>query len=297
MPDRRDEDRGYVARRIAGALNNAVRRVLFGQEKIEYGDGRIKWRRVPVYQLPPEDVPPPPVEPPSPPDPTPLPSPSGVFGRILHDYEVYGMSRPQWLELHETDPKRLELLAKANGFPETVPALDWRMIPMPPRWQWFWHDLIAKANPGYTASVWIGLFRKITRGNAFKTNKAGAEQGYYNAVTGENPGADPIKTGVLLTGGAWVQIVGETSNAYKVKALDIDKAPPSLDDFDGIHQTPTIFFATTSNRANNGSLVIPLTGGPNIPCPSVTKGKDYILIDKRRVKLLEGNTPPWPYNP
>ena len=96
---------------------------------------------------------------------------------------------------------------------------------------------------------------------------------------------------------SWVRIVGETSNAYKVAALDMDKNPPSLSDFDGIHQTPTIFFATTSNRANNGSLVIPLTGGPNIPCPSVTKGKDYILIAKNRVKILLDNKPPHPYNP
>jgi hypothetical protein len=280
-------------RRVVKAVVESPRRVIGRQEKIEV-DGKIRWRRIPeyVYEPPTEPTVPPdaPQQPPEPPIPPIPPVPyEGQFGVVKHDFAMFGLSRPQWLEAQGKN------MTGVNGLPETVPALDWRMIPMPERWQWYWYDLLCKAAPPNTDVT--NLFRKVTRSNAFKTNKAGAESGYYNAVTGENPGADPIKTGVLLTGGAWVKIVGETNNAYKCAAYDIDKAPPSLDDFDGVHQTPYIFFATTSNRANGGSLVIPLTGGPNIPCPSVNKGKDYILIAKSRVELLPDNTPPRPYVP
>jgi hypothetical protein len=279
MTDREKTD--YWYRRFGRYVANTTTRAAGVEWWLDDNDRKHFCRHV-VYQPAPIPVPPPLS--------VPIPT-GGVFGRVLHDYEVYGMSRPEHNGCAET----------VHGLPETVPAADFRMVPLTPAWQWYSFNVLQRANPTLSRSEVIALFGRIMRNNAFKTNKsAPPKYPYANYVTGEGLQYDSMKTGVLWTGGAYLHLIGEAraggEDCWKVKMLNVNRAPPPLDDFDGVHQTPTIFFATTSRRENNGTLVISLTGGPTIAVPSVAKA-DFALIAKSRVLVLpEGSPPPDPYN-
>ena len=82
--------------------------------------------------------------------------------------------------------------------------------------------------------------------------------------------------------------------------LNINNPPPDPADWDGVWQTPFIYFATTSRReqlSDGTRLVIPLLGGFDIPVPNVSAA-DYALISTDRIEILPaGAEPPRPYNP
>jgi hypothetical protein len=226
-----------------------------------------------------------------------VPDEPGVrYARVKHDYEVYGVSRPEYNGA----------AASVWGLPETIKCGSF--VPLSKAWQFYWYYLLRKAAPADMADQdVIDLFGVITRRNAFKTNQHACENGYANYVTGCNVGSKPMQTEVIVTGGAYLKILdypnvhsSQGAPAYMFATLNLKNPPPNPADWDGLWQTPYIYFATTSSRQqlDDGTWsVIPLLGGFNIPVPNVSDG-DYALIRKERVQILpEGAPPPRPYNP
>jgi hypothetical protein len=228
---------------------------------------------------------------PSPPD-----EPGVRYARVKHDYEVYGVSRPEYKDA----PQRVW------GLPETIKCADF--IPLSKDWQFYWYSLLRKAAPpDMSEQDVIDLFGTITRRNAFKTNKHACQDGYANYVTGCNVGAKPIQTEVIVTGGAYLKILDYPNihssrgvPSYLFATLNIRNPPPDPLDWDATEQTPYIYFATTSGRealTDGTRPVIPLLGGCDIPVPNVADG-DYALIRTDRIEILpSGAPPPRPYNP
>jgi len=226
-----------------------------------------------------------------------VPDEPGVrYARVRHDYELYGVSRPEIIGAPE----------RTGGLPETVKCGDF--VPLDKGWQFYWYYLLKKAAPpDMLEGDVINLFGNITRRNAFKTNQHACENGYANYVTGCNTGAKPIRTEVIVTGGAYLKILDYPNvhssrgvPSYLFATLNINSPPPDPADWDGVWQTPFIYFATTSRReelSDGTRLVIPLLGGFNIPVPNVSAA-DYALISTDRIEILPaGAEPPRPYNP
>lgn len=218
------------------------------------------------------------------------------YARVKHDYELYGVSRPEYGGAPES----------VWGLPETVKCGDF--VPLSKAWQFYWYYLLRKAAfPDMTEEDVIDLFGNITRRNAFKTNQHAAENGFANYVTGSNVSSKPMRTEVIVTGGAYLKILDYPNThasggvpSYLFATLNVNNPPPDAEDWDGVWQTPFIYFATTSGRGqlSDGSrAVIPLLGGCDIPVPNVSAA-DYALIRKDRVEILPaGAPPPRPYNP
>lgn len=302
----RQEDKSdYILRATHRFIAKAIKPLkIFGvQYKWEDGDGRIRVGRI---KQNPNPVPAPTPNPTPNPEPLPQPVPSGVvLGRIRHDYEMNGLSRPENLELELGHPLLNAKGQLVMGLPETVKALDSRGIPLNKKYQFLWFDALKKANPGMSDEDLVNLFRVITRSNAFKTNGMAPPRAFANFVTGEGLQYEPMKTEVILTGGAIVELVDYPNTVriggkigYAVKMINTYYPAPTLDDFDGLHQTATVFFATTSQRvktANGTRRVIPLTGGPNIACISVARA-DYAVFDANRIEVLTDGILPSPYN-
>ena len=226
-----------------------------------------------------------------------VPDEPGVrYARVKHDYEVFGVSRPEY----NGAPKSVW------GLPETVKCGDF--VPLSKEWQFYWYYLLRKAAPpDLSEQDVIDLFGYITRRNAFKTNQHACENGYANYVTGCNVGAKPMRTEVILTGGAYLKILDypnihstQGRPSYLFATLNVNNPPPNPAEWDGAAQTPFIYLATTSVRqalSDGTRQVIPLLGYFDIPVPNVSAA-DYALIRKDRVDILPaGSPPPRPYNP
>lgn len=225
-----------------------------------------------------------------------------VFARVKHDHEMFGVSRP------ELDAAPLATM----GLPEIVRVPDPVWVPLPRAWQWYWYDLIYQSAMGAgapdnssTRAQIVELFRKITRSDGFKTAGHGSDKGYLNFVTNEG-GKEPIATEVLVTGGAYLEILEyprtfkvRGKECYKFRTLDAKYAPPAITEFTPGQQNWYAFFATTSRRIklpNGGREVIPLTGGVDIPTPNISPGGFNYLL-RERVEILGENAPvPSPYS-
>ncbi len=217
------------------------------------------------------------------------------YARVKHDYELFGVSRPEYNG------------SPAGGLPETVKCGD-LFVPLNKGWQYYWYYLLKmSAPPDMLEQDVIDFFGTITRRNAFKTNQHACENGYANYVTGCNVTAKPMRTEVLVTGGAYLKILDYPNihfshgvPSYLFATLNVNNPPPDPTEWDGVWQTPFIYFATTSrsNQLQDGTrLVIPLLGGFDIPIPNVSAA-DYALIRTDRVEILpDGAPPPRPYNP
>jgi hypothetical protein len=121
---------------------------------------------------------------------SPPPVEEGLFGRVLHDPEYYSppLSRP---EVNDAPPS-------AMGLPETVKCDSHKPFTEP--YQWLSYNLLMKSMYGSPEEDVRSTFRTIYRGNAFKTNKKGWNNGYASYPTGDNTGAPPMQTEVIFTG-------------------------------------------------------------------------------------------------
>lgn len=206
------------------------------------------------------------------------PTQGRLFGRIRHDVELYGVGRPDLTGAP----------ASSSGLPETVKCSDFKKVER--AWQEYWYAVMVRRMPtSWTEEQRIKLFGTVTRRNAFKTNQHACENGFANYITGCNTGAKPLMTEVIVTGGACVEIldggaiqthVGEP--CYRFRTLDATKPPPNPADWDGVHQTWFLYFATTSLR---GGTAYPLLGGCDIVIPNLSD-REYEYVPAVRVELL-----------
>jgi hypothetical protein len=225
---------------------------------------------------------------------TPAPLGAGLFGRVLHDPEYYSppRSRP---EVNDAPQSTL-------GLPETVKCDEHKTFTE--AYQWLSYNLLAKSMHASPEEYVKSIFKYIYRGNAFKTNRRGWDDGYASYPTGDNLNAPPMETEVIFTGGAYVKVLdnGAIHNhlgtpSYRIATLDTHNPPPSVDEWDGIHQTWWLYFAVTSRRPEDGvRRCYPLLGGANIPIVAVNDA-DCTYIEAKRVVLLEpGAHVPSPYS-
>lgn len=284
--------RRLSAKGIASVVKNASH---IGQTRWQDETGKIHWTR-PHDSIPAVIVPPTP-SPVIPPQDT-----GTLWGRVLTDVEVFGMSRIRKMELENLDiyGNPIPLTNKNGqlimGLPETVKALDSEFIPMSMGMQFYWFDLLKLYAQvlGHGDDDLINRFRVITRPNAFKTNN----QDGANFVTKTNLGSPPLQTEIIVTGNAWLKILdGGTKYqvrgkpAYKFATLDYHTFVAPYVAYTK-YNVAEYYFATTVKR--NGST-IPLLGDYDIPTPNFG-AKDFHFIEASRVQLQPlGSTPTSPY--
>lgn len=259
------------------------------------------------------------------------PPPTGkIYGRVKHDAEMFpGMGRPDLNKVNFPGLPEVHKLDTHKSVPEEWQWLWFRIFRrrLPPDFslsmvvdklsdddrRFLSEQKSARTKLRLMAATMsedeaIQLFGVITRKNAFKTNQHACENGYANYVTGCNTNAAPMKTEVIVTGGTYLELLDgdKTVNhsgipCYRVPMLNMTKpiseAEKLLADWDGIHQTPYIYFATTSKQ---GGVSYPLLGGDDIAIINVSDA-DYSYMptivdtDFGRGKLMEvlpANAPP-----
>jgi len=217
---------------------------------------------------------------PEPPPPPPPPSPEdGLYGRVLHDPEYNGLSRP------ENNKKDV------NGLPETVKCESFKKFTR--NAQWLSWECLKRTMAGQSEDQVTSIWHKIYRHNAFKTNHHGWDDGYASYPTHDNVSASPMRTEVIFTGGALVKVLdgGKVYTyggkpCYKIATLNTNKPMPSIDNWDGIRQTWWLYFAVTSQNLKNGvRRCVPLLAGQDIPILNINDA-DFTYIRTERVKLL-----------
>ncbi|MBI2758780.1 MAG: hypothetical protein HYX49_08890 [Chloroflexi bacterium] len=232
-------------------------------------------------------------------------APEGLFGRVKHDYEIYGVSRPE----RNNDPLWIK------GLPETHKLQNSTFMPLTRAWQEYLFGMFKKValanglSDSSATDIWLkNEFRVATRGNAFWTNNHGNNNGFADYINGTNINSKPMASETIVTGGAYLEVLdnGKVYNirgvaCYAVRTLDGNQSPPSLDDFNPFFQSPVTFFATTSRREKlaDGTRLVEELGpldGMNCPFPVMGNGTvNYIPVDV--LQLLPAGSPvPSPYN-
>lgn len=237
-------------------------------------------------------------------------TPKGKFGRIKHDYEVIGTSRPQ-KNLGDTQ-------LQIQGLPEVHKLRNSKFMPLNEEWQFFLYEMMLRVcwntgmpNNSETSAYVKNAFRSFLRDNAAFSNGRGSDT-RADYVNGTNLDQPPIETETILTGGAYVESADGWEKhdvrgviCYAIRTLDGKKSPPIIF-FDPWTQTPTVFFATISRRENlvNGKytkhdVVTPFgqLGGRN--CPMFLMGDgDVNYMPVEYVEILPvGALVPNSYNP
>lgn len=249
------------------------------------------------------------------PDPSPIHRlPSGyIFGRLKHDYEVYGVSRP-------THNKAAN---HTLGLPETIKVLYPVSMPMTREWQTFAANLLSLSRYGLLFDR-LNLAQKDIIKRAFAgtyigfrafTNGKGWNDGYADYINGKNTEAEPMQQETINTGGNVVELLSKTvyrlggKDVYKVRILDATKAPPDINLVNTILTPWLIIKATNSQRVkvldNAGKWTgkwieyvvepFPQNNGYDVPVAFMGKG-GYNYIEVDRVEVLPDGAPvPIPY--
>jgi len=235
--------------------------------------------------------------------------PGRTFGYLLHDYDLYSLSRPS-----RNDAPQL-----VNGLPETVKVLQPVFMPMTERWQFYWADLFSLSLYDKLYNQLTGperdeikqAFKSATKGDRAFTNRHGWDYGYADYINGENPGADPMEQETINCGGNVVELLSDViriggSDVYQVATLDGNRPPP--DPLVINHRTTPwlIFKATISRREGfdpstgqwaREDIVIPFDQlqSHDVPIPFMGNGP-WNYIDAERIRLLPEASPlPDPY--
>lgn len=233
------------------------------------------------------------------------PLPAGRrFGYLLHDYDLYGLSRPS----------RNKAARSAQGLPETIKALDSTFMPLTKAWQIYWVDLfsLSRFDKLYselnaTEKSIINLaFKSVTKGNRAFTNRRGWDDGYADYINRVNVNADPMEQETINCGGNVVELLSGIirlggKDVYQVATLDGDQPPP--DPLEINHRTAPwlIFKATISRREGydprtgkwaREEIVIPFDQlqGYDVPIPFMGKGP-FNYIEAERIRVLPDSSP------
>jgi hypothetical protein len=235
--------------------------------------------------------------------------PGRRFGYLLHDYDLYALSRPS----------RKDAARSVNGLPETVKVLQPVFMPIAERWQYYWVDLFSLSLydklynqlTGPEMDVIKLAFRSVTKGDRAFTNGHGWDDGYADYINGVNKGAAPMEQETINCGGNVVELLSDVirvggKDVYQVATLDGNRPPP--DPLVVNHRTSPwlIFKATISRREGldpstgkwaREDIVIPFDQlqGRDVPIPFMGKGpSNYIEAERVRV-LPEASPLPDPY--
>lgn len=246
---------------------------------------------------------------------TPVPRlPAGLrAARLLHDYELYGVSRPTHNGAH----------LKALGLPETIKAVYPDFMPLTKAWQFYWADLFSLSRFGRLYNELAPLekiviktaFRSVTAGYRAFTNRRGWDDGYADYLNGANTHADPMEQETINTGGNVVELLSDKvrtggKDAYRVRTLDGHKPPPDPLQVNHIKTPWLVFKATISRREKimigdvwtgkwKENIVIPFDQlqGHDVPIPFMGGG-EVNYIEAERINPLPDSSPvPRTYNP
>lgn len=231
------------------------------------------------------------------------------FGYLLHDYDVYGLSRPS----------RNRASRSTQGLPETIKALNPIFMPLTVQWQKYWVDLFSLSRfdklyyelNSTEKSIINRAFRSVTKGNRAFTNRRGWDDGYADYINGVNTDASPMEQETINCGGNVVELLSDIirvggKDVYQVVTLNGDQPPP--DPLEINHETAPwlVFKATISRREGydkrtgkwaREDIVIPFDQLQNrdVPIPFMGKGS-FNYIEAERIRVLPDGSPlPDPY--
>lgn len=237
--------------------------------------------------------------------------PSGrKFARLVHDYELYGVSRATWTE------KGNSIL----GLPETIKVLYSEFVEMKESWQYFWVDLfslskfkllyneLSEIDRNYINSA----FKSATAGFRAFTNGRGWDNGYCDFINGVNLDSGPMQQETITCGGNIVEVIGDKlrlagSDVYKVRTLNGNKLPPNP-----LTVEPWLVFTATISRREKilnsrgrwdgkswkEDIVTPFPqlDGADVRIPFMGS-EDFNYIRAERIRILpENSTIPSPYH-
>ncbi len=226
-----------------------------------------------------------------------------LYGRVRHDYEVFGVSRPEYNGVG------------ARGLPETVKLMNSQFMNLTKEWQLALRDRLKAvclahglADNADTNGFVRSAFRQLLSDHLAFSNGKGSE-GHADYVNGTNLDQAPIATETIVTGGAYLEVLegGKVHNirghdCFAVFTLDGNQSPPPVSDFHPFFQDPTTFFATNSVRTAlpDGTRVVerfPQLDGLDVPFFVMGNGNvNYIPVE--RLELLPAGAPAaWPLNP
>lgn len=226
------------------------------------------------------------------------------FGYLLHDYELYGLSRPS----------RNRAPRSAQGLPETVKALDPVFMPLTRAWQKYWVDLFSLSRfdrlydglDSAEKSMINQAFKSVTKGNRAFTNRRGWDNGFADYINGVNVDAPPMEQETINCGGNVVELLSDIvriggKDAYQVATLDGNQPPPDPREVN--HETTPwlVFKAVISRREGfdprtgkwaREDLAIPFDQlqGHDVPIPFMGGGTSN-YIEAERVRVLPDASP------
>jgi hypothetical protein len=242
------------------------------------------------------------------------------FGRLKHDHEIYGVSRPT----------KNGAANHVLGLPETVKASQPTFTPLTLPWQKFAVDLLSMARYGILydqlnltqKDVIKKAYRSLYIGFRAFTNRHGWDDGYADYINGVNTNSIPMEQETINTGGNVVELLSDEmgfagGRVYKVRTLNAGtprnpKNPPNVLEVNHIKTPWLVFRATNSQRVKvmqpKGSTQIwtgkwiegivepfPQNSGFDVPGAFIGKA-DFNYIDARRIEVLPDGAPiPSPY--
>src|SRR5688572_29156804 len=231
------------------------------------------------------------------------------FGYLLHDYDLYHLSRPS----------RNRAARSAQGLPETIKTVNPAFMSLTVQWQKYWVDLFSlsrfdKLYDGLNSaekSIINLAFKSVTKGNRAFTNRRGWDDGYADYINGVNTNASPMEQETINCGGNVVELLSDIiriagKDVYQIVTLDGDQPPP--DPLEINHKTTPwlIFKATISRREGydprtgkwaREDIAIPFDQLQNhdVPIPFMAK-EEFNYIEAERIRVLPDSSPlPDPY--
>jgi hypothetical protein len=231
------------------------------------------------------------------------------FGYLLHDYDLFGLSRPS----------RNKATRSAQGLPETIKVVNPAFMPLTRAWQKYWVDLFSlslynKLYDGLDATQKniINLaFKSVTKGNRAFTNRRGWDDGYADYINGVNINASPMEQETINCGGNVVELLSDIvrvggKNVYQIVTLDGNQPPPNPLEVN--HQTTAwlVFKAIISRREGfdprtgkwaREDLAIPFDQlqSHDVPIPFMGEGP-FNYIEAERIRVLpDSSSVPDPY--
>jgi hypothetical protein len=223
--------------------------------------------------------------------------------RILHDYEWTTDHLPRSLSSQFS-------LTDKQGFPEMVQTLTDSFNPLNPEWQRYFYSLFKLFSRGAFSETtlkakWASY---MWSGRAF-TNNFGSDR-YRDVINKTHLDMPYMKMEELACGGNVVEYLGDEivrANKYgekvpwlKVRTLDINNKPPTLEQYTRQSHPELIHIATNASiiKLPDGTWRVdpfPQLGGLDTPYPFQSRG-GYTYIEKKKLIKLDNSIIPLPYN-
>lgn len=205
------------------------------------------------------------------------------LARVKHDIELFRMSRPD----------RVRAPKSVVSLPATVKLRNSRFIGLSKSWQFFWYDLLKQSTPNLSEQRLKRAWSSLIKGYRAFTNKHGPDNGYWDAITGENEGADPIAVEPIITTGNVVRILDGpvTLNGevyYKIETCNLLKPPPNI----SRNTHPWLIQCATESYRDGRVLPFQQLGGADVYVP-LFSDNDYNYIAADWVEFVDNVPSPY----